>query len=498
MSNTQGLFDDDNALSPPVAPRATPATAPPAPAEAPGGTQAFAFLQGSSSSSSSEGPPVDIVGRNLKHFRIDRRLAAGGMGEVFLAYDTSLSRPVAIKTIRPELTRDPEYLARFVREAKAQANVVHPAVVQVYFIGEDQGVWFIAMQVVDGGSLHDVLHSRRITWQEAARHMTSLVEGLEVAARLGIVHRDIKPANILLDRKGRVHLGDFGLAIGAGTVPSNKGGAVSAPSGSQVQLAGVTEVGVVMGTPEYVAPEQLRIGAIDERADIYALGATFYHLLTGKPPLELRTLTAAVEAHANNARIPPLRELAPQVPKAFAAVIDTCLARDRDSRYASMSALREALFRVQPQPDVPASGFSRALVWLLDVAPFLVVSKLTYSMWPLLGPLLFLLAGVVGLAVAGTTPGIWLLRLRLRTVDDGDVSLARGFVRFLVQHGWYVPLTIGFSAIYESSPLMGFFVVGLVWLAISVLGSLGALFGRRQTLHDFVTKTRVLVDVRSR
>ena len=497
MSNTQGLFDDDNALSPPVAPRGTPPPAPPTPEQAGGGTQAFALFQ-SASSSSSEGAAPDVVGRNLKHFRIDRRLAAGGMGEVFLAYDTSLSRPVAIKTIRPELTRDPEYLARFVREAKAQANVVHPAVVQVYFIGEDQGVWFIAMQVVDGGSLHDVLHSRRITWQEAARHMTALVEGLEVAARQGIVHRDIKPANILLDRKGRAYLGDFGLAIGAGTVPTNKGGAVTAPSGSQVQLAGVTEVGVVMGTPEYVAPEQLRVGAIDERADIYALGATFYHLLTGKPPLELRTLTAAVEAHANNARIRPLRELAPHVPKAFAAVIDTCLARDREHRYASMAALREALVRVQPQPDVPASGFSRALVWLLDVAPFLVVSKLTYSMWPMMGPLLFLLAGAVGLAVAGTTPGIWLLRLRLRTVDDGDVSFARGFARFLVQHGWYVPLTIGFSAIYESSPLMGFFAVGLVWLAVSVLGSLGALFGRRQTLHDVVTKTRVLVDVRSR
>ncbi len=474
-------------------------------------------------------PPTSRSGTMLRHFRIDRRLAGGGMGEVFLGYDTSLSRPVAIKTIHPALAQDRAFLARFVREATAQANVVHPHVVQVYFVGEDAGQWFLAMQLVDGGSLHDGLaRGKKMRWQDAARNMSSICEGLVVAERLGIVHRDIKPANILLDRDGRALLSDFGLAAsttaprGAAAVVDvdaaigaleRKAGRVKPPAssapddvphsspsgrGSQLQLASVTQVGVVMGTPEYVAPEQLKAGPVDARADMYALAATFFHLVSGTPVMPVDNLGKAIDRYAQGHRAPRLRTLAPAVPHAFAAVIDRCLERDPADRFKSIAALRDALARVMPQPEVRASAPLRVLVWLLDVAPFIALSVATYARWPWLGPLLFFVAGALGIAALGSSPGIWLMRLRLRTVDDGDVSFARGFARFLIQHGWYVPLALGWSALYGDSNFDVFLIVGAAWFGLTAAGAVGALFGRGQALHDLMTRTRVLVDVRFR
>jgi serine/threonine-protein kinase len=437
----------------------------------------------------------------LKHFRIDRKLASGGMGDVFLGFDTSLSRPVAIKTIRAQLAQDESFLKRFVREATAQANVVHPHVVQVYFVGEERGQWFLAMQIVDGGSLHDGLkRGEKMKWQDAARHMSNICEGLVVAEHLGIVHRDIKPSNILVDREGRAMLSDFGLAASVGAtdaLPSTKQQPATT-SGSQIQLASVTQVGVVMGTPEYVAPEQLRVGPIDSRADVYALGATFFHLVTGTPAMPVTTLPEAIERYAKGARAPHVHSIAPDVPREFAAVLDKCLEVDPNRRYATMAALSEALAKALPQPEVKASPALRALVWLLDTAPFVGISYITYAKLPFLGPILFLLAGMIGMGALGSTPGIWLMRLRLRTTTDSDVSFLRGYARFLLQHGWYVPLTVGWSAIYGSSDIDVFFYVGAAWLALSVLGSLGAFSARGQALHDVVTGTRVLLDVRYR
>lgn len=447
-----------------------------------------------------ERAPGSLVGGQLKHFRIDRRIAAGGMGEVYLGFDTSLSRPVAIKTIRGELANDAGFLARFVREATAQANVVHPHVVQVYFVGEDHGLWFLAMQIVDGGSLADGLgQNKKMRWQDAARHMSAICEGLVVAERLGIVHRDIKPANILLDREGRALLSDFGLAASAGVADDVNGDVASGElSGSQLQLASVTQVGVVMGTPEYVAPEQLKVGPLDARADMYALAATFFHLTSGTAVMPVSGLAEAIARYGAGHRAKRLQAVQRNVPRAFAAVIDRCLEREPDKRYGNMGELLDALRRAGAQPEVPAGPIVRALVWTLDVAPFLALALATATRMPWLAPLLFVLAGALGMAALGSTPGIWMMRLRLRTTSDGDVSFARGYARFLVQHGWYLPLVVGSYALYASSDLDVLLLVGLAWLALSVFGSLGALLGRHQTLHDLLTRTRVLVDVRSR
>ncbi len=439
----------------------------------------------------------------LAHFRIDARIASGGMGDVYKGFDLSLKRPVAIKTIRPELAKDQGFLVRFAREATAQANVVHPNVVQVYFIGEDQGVWFIAMQVVDGGSLQRFVdEQRRMSWQDAARHMGGVAAGMAEAARLGIVHRDIKPSNILLDKAGRAHVADFGLAKARGDTDVASPVLQADRTLSDAELSAVTQVGAISGTPGYVAPEQLDGRALDERADVYALGATFFHLLGGRPPVEARSLLDALALYKGGARAPVLRSLAPEVPKGFAAVIDRCLAPEPADRIGSFAELERAIARASPQPIVPAGVFVRALTWAMDVGPFIALLAFTVFASNMGSPAVvapiaaFLAAGAAAAATTGGTPGLWLMRLRLRTKDDGDVSFARGMARFIVQHGWFVPIALFTSFVYSSVPYaepLG--IVGVLWLAIVLLGSIGAAFGSRRALHDVVTGTRVLVDV---
>jgi serine/threonine protein kinase len=432
-------------------------------------------------------------GSMLKHFRVDRRLAAGGMGEVYAGFDTSLNRPVALKTIRPALARDRSFLVRFVREAQAQANVVHPHVVQIFFVGEDQGVWFMAMQLVDGGSLQDALDGGRpLPWQKVANHFVGLADGMAEAARLNIIHRDIKPANILVDRYGIAHLADFGLA----TAP----GAAKEPSGTHVRgaLAGtesVTHVGTVVGTLPYMAPEQLRGEALDQRADVYALGATMYHLLSGQLPVQARTPAEAVQLLS--AGVPPIRVRAPETPRALARLVDRCMASDPAARFATHGDLARALRSAAPQPEVRPVFLVRLLAALLDLSPFAVLLRFTYGWAPWMAPCALFLSIALGHLLLGATPGQWLMRLRVRTASDGDLSPARASARALLQYGAVFPLAFTLSALYtRGAALVN--VLGLVtalWAGLALLGALPALV-RWPTGVDRLTGTRVLVDVR--
>ncbi len=432
-------------------------------------------------------------GTFLHHFRVDRRIASGGMGAVYLGFDTSLNRPVALKTLRPELARNPEFLARFQREAQSQANLVHPHVVQVYFVGEERGVWFMAMQLVDGGSLQDAVDRHgRLPWTEVAAHFLGIAEALVEAARLGVVHRDLKPANVLLDRYGIAHVADFGL-VTTTHAPSDHDTLVRSPLAS---IPGLSVAGSVMGTLPYMAPEQLKGQPLDQRADVYGLGATVYHLLVGEPPVKARTPAEALQQI--EAGIVPVRRAQTDVPRALASIVDRCLAPDPAARFQSHQELAREVRRAAPQPQVAPAPLVRLLAGGIDLLPALAVFYFLFEAAPWAPAAWFALWLALGIAFLGASPGQWLMRLRIRTDADGDVPPARAAVRALLQWGWFAALSLAYSLISHSAPVLAYGSLGVggaVWAAVVLLGALPAAL-RKPTLVDRLTRTRVLVDVR--
>jgi serine/threonine-protein kinase len=214
----------------------------------------------------------------LGHFQLVKKLGAGGMGEVYLATDLALDRPVAIKVL-PSSATSGSARERLIREARAQARVHHPNVAHIYFIGEDAGRLYFAMEYVTGATVAD---NGAMPVEGALRIIHDAVLGLREAQRSGFTHRDVKPSNLMVDGHGVVKVLDFGIAAG-GAEESVGDGPVA-----QTTLA---------GTPLYMAPEQARGEPIDFRADIYALGATLYQLVSGKPPFQADTVAALETLH---------------------------------------------------------------------------------------------------------------------------------------------------------------------------------------------------------
>jgi hypothetical protein len=431
-------------------------------------------------------------GTYLHHFRVDDRIASGGMGAVYLGFDTSLNRPVALKTLRPELAGDASFLARFRREAQSQANLVHPHVVQVYFVGEERGVWFMAMQLVDGGSLQDAVdRDGPLPWTQVAAHFLGIAEALVEAARLGIVHRDLKPANVLLDRYGIAHVADFGL-VTATHAPSDHDTLVRSPLAS---TEGLSVAGSVMGTLPYMAPEQLRGEPLDQRADVYGLGATIYHLLVGSPPVRARTAPEALQQI--QAGIVPVRRACPDVPRALATIVDRCLVPDPAGRFQSHQDLARAVRHAAPQPQVAPAPLVRLIAGLLDLLPAAGVFVLFFEKAPGAAPAWLALWLAVGIAFLGASPGQWLMRLRVRTQADGDVPPLRALARAVLQWGWAALVAVGYSLITHGVETIAsvLLIAGVAWGALALLGTLPAAL-RKPTLVDRLTRTRVLVDVR--
>ena len=437
--------------------------------------------------------PAELTpGTYLHHFRVDRRIASGGMGAVYLGFDTSLNRPVALKTLRPELAGDPSFLARFQREAQSQANLVHPHVVQVYFVGEERGVWFMAMQLVDGGSLQDAVdRGGPLPWTQVATHFLGITEALVEAARLGIVHRDLKPANVLLDRYGIAHVADFGL-VTATHAPSDHDTLVRSPLAS---VAGLSVAGSVMGTLPYMAPEQLRGEPLDQRADVYGLGATIFHLLVGSPPVNARTAAEALQKI--QAGIVPVRRARPETPRALATIVDRCLLPDPAARFQSHQDLAWAVRHAAPQPQVVPAPLVRLVAGLLDLVPAAGIFVLFFEKAPWAAPVWLALWLALGIGFLGASPGQWLMRLRVRTRSDGDVPPLRALGRTVLQWGWAAVVAIGYSLITHGVDLSAsvLMVFGVAWAALALLGALPAAL-RKPTLVDSLTRTRVLVDVR--
>lgn len=297
--------------------------------------------------------PADLAASKnarLGRYVIVGRLGAGGMGVVYEAEDSLLHRRVAIKLLPREVSTSPEALKRFLREARSAASLNHPNVVAIYDIGETADhVHYIVMELIKGCSAEEVIRRHGpFPWPEATRILAEVCQGVSAAHQAGLIHRDIKPANILRSSEGIVKLGDFGLVKAAG-----RKGTV------------VTALGDVLGTPHYMSPEQANGGLVDERSDIYALGATYFTLLTGRPPFPLADTAQVLFAQCSQS-VPDPRDVVPGIPKKCSEIIRSCMAKNRGHRPASvllvLSVLEDVLKQI-PGSRSGAEGATAPFVW---------------------------------------------------------------------------------------------------------------------------------------
>ncbi len=284
----------------------------------------------------------DLTGRTLGGFQVVRGLGKGGMAEVYLAEQTSLKRQVAIKVLREEFLSDAAYVKRFRHEATAAGGLNHPNIVQVYSIGEQDGVHFIAQEYVRGGNLKEFIKKKGpLEAGLAVFLMRQVAAALQVAGSNGIVHRDIKPENILLTRKGEAKVADFGLAQ-------------LTQSGERVAL---TQVGVTMGTPLYMSPEQVAGKPVDHRSDQYSFGAMAYHMLAGRPPFQGENALAVAVQHMNEKPV-PLRRIRPDLLPALCDVVHRMMSKRKEDRFADAGQLLVELKTLQKQLPTRNSGDS--------------------------------------------------------------------------------------------------------------------------------------------
>jgi eukaryotic-like serine/threonine-protein kinase len=322
------------------APRHSPAQSEPAPRHSPAqpepapGHSAAHVTPGPAAESSPEAPVFEEVSqqsiKQLGEFRILRPLGRGGMSEVYLAEQTSLHRQVAIKVLRQELLSDATILKRFEQEAKAAAGLMHANIVQVYSFGQQDGLYYIAQEYVQGMNLRQLLNRRGPPELLVAYHiMRQVAAALTVAGDAGIVHRDIKPENILITRKGEAKVADFGLAQ-------------LAESEQRVQL---TQVGMTMGTPLYMSPEQINGANVDHRSDIYSFGVTCYRMLSGRPPFRGDTTLTLAMQHLTH-KPDDLGLLRKDLPPVISEIVHKMMAREPADRYQHAREITHDLKKV--------------------------------------------------------------------------------------------------------------------------------------------------------
>ncbi|MFW6132718.1 MAG: serine/threonine-protein kinase [Planctomycetota bacterium] len=269
--------------------------------------------------------------QQIPGYQILSKLGAGAMATVFKARQVSLDRIVAIKVLPRKLSENPDYVERFYREGQAAAKLNHPNIVQAIDVGEAGGYHYFVMEYVEGHTLHDELVGGKVFSEpEALRIIVQIARALEHAHGQGLIHRDVKPKNIMITPEGVAKLADMGLARAAADV-----------------RAAEAEAGRAYGTPYYISPEQVRGEVdIDFRADIYALGATLYHVVTGQVPFQAPTPAAVMHKHLQDPLTPP-DHVRPELSAGLGEVVEVMMAKDRRRRYASTSDLLVDLEAIQ-------------------------------------------------------------------------------------------------------------------------------------------------------
>src|ERR1700730_6659456 len=316
----------------------------------------------------------ELIGAMLaERYEILELLGQGGMGAVYKARDTELERLVALKLIRPELASNPEILRRFKQELILAREVTHRNVIRIFDLGQAKGFKFITMEFVEGRDLRVVIREKeKLSPDETVRIIAQVCRALESAHAAGVVHRDLKPQNIMLDAKDRVYVMDFGIA-------------------HSLETPGMTQTGALMGTPEYMSPEQAKGMKVDPRSDLFALGIIFYEMLTGISPFKADTALATLLKRTQERPQPPA-EVDATIPKAISDVVMKCLEIDRDHRYGTAREILEDLGQEMPTsvrtvaptlPPVPASPDSteisfvqRHRAWIAGGAAILLLAIL--------------------------------------------------------------------------------------------------------------------------
>jgi serine/threonine protein kinase len=282
-----------------------------------------------------------LRGRKLAHYELIEPIGVGGMAAVIRARDTQLDRLVALKILPAEMAADPEIVRRFHQEARAAARLDHENIARVFFCGEDQGLHFIAFEFVEGENLRALIDKRaRVSVPEAVGYTLQIATGLAHAAARGVVHRDIKPSNIIITPAGRAKLVDMGLARSLD--PQHDGS--------------LTQSGVTLGTFDYISPEQaLEPREADIRSDIYSLGCTLYHMITGQPPVPDGTAARKLHHHQHIDPLDP-RQLNPDIPDGVAALLARMMAKDPEERYQQPEQLVHHLVALAQQLGVVAEA----------------------------------------------------------------------------------------------------------------------------------------------
>jgi eukaryotic-like serine/threonine-protein kinase len=428
-------------------------------------------------------PAPQVVGG----YRLLRQLGSGGMGEVHEAEELASGRRVALKLISPFFTQAPDALERFRQEGRIASMISHPRCVFVHSVAEDQGRPYIVMELMPGSTLKDMVdRDGPMPPTEAIAKIVDVMEGLQAAHRLEVIHRDVKPSNCFLEPDGRVKVGDFGLAK------------------SLVKDSHLTKTGAFLGTPHFASPEQVRGDPADQQTDVYAVAATLYYLLTGKPPF-WGTDSSATLARIVADPAPSLRQLRPDVSPALDQVVLRGLERDRKRRWPDLETFRQALLGLRPEPlsvsdlglRCAAIVFDGLLLWvivLLLLWPLTHVSlpeSFRAGLMPGLFLVLFFAYFTATESIRGCSLGKWLLRLRVcgsEWIDPPSLKMV------LARTAIFSGLLMG-GVLLTSIPALGEALAWLPWAwgTVGLAVMAGTMRGNNsfRGLHEVVSGTRV-------